>query len=321
MRLLLDLGYPNVRIYRGGIEEWKAAGLPIEPSDSLPRPLPRRWPRRPRGETSGRPGRRWGNAIVEAIDRRSTSQVFLIWLEIIAGYALFYWFAATIGLGGLHDRGISVDAGVRGIATAIYFSFVTATSVGYGDVVPSGFIRAAAITEAVSGLLLFGAVIAKFVSHRQDELVREIHRVTFEERLDRVQTNLHLVLSEIQKIYAICESGADALPRAAVRLESASLVFAGELRAIHELLYQPERAIDEPILGAILASLAASLRALSDLLSCLPKELERSPTLTETTGIISALARDICAECVPNSYAPALAEWLNRIQRLAHAIG
>lgn len=328
MRLLLDLGYVNVRVYRGGLAEWKTAGLPIE--SSLRTAGHAAVAPRSRSATVGRirgvnvsrwRGHQWGNAIVDAIDRRSTSQVFLIWLEIILGYALFYWFAAAIGIGSLRDHGIAVGAGPGGIGAAIYFSFVTATSVGYGDVLPAGFVRAAAISEAVSGLLIFGAVIAKFVSRRQDELVREIHRVTFEERLDRVQTNLHLVLSEIQTIYAICEERPNAHPRAAVRLESASLVFAGELRAIHQLLYQPRRVIDESILGAILASLAASLRALSDLLSCMPADIERSPTLAQALSTIAALANDICADCVPNSYAPALGEWMNRIQGLARAIG
>ena len=50
-----------------------------------------------------------------------------------------------------------------------------------------------AVAEAITGLLIFGAVVAKFVSHRQDELMSEIHRVTFEERLDRIETNLHMV--------------------------------------------------------------------------------------------------------------------------------
>jgi hypothetical protein len=36
------------------------------------------------------------------------------------------------------------------------------------------------IFEAVTGLLIFGALVAKFVSRRQDELVRDIYNVTFE---------------------------------------------------------------------------------------------------------------------------------------------
>ena len=43
--------------------------------------------------------------------------------------------------------------------TALYFSFVTATSVGYGDVVPMGVIRIVAIAEAITGLLIFGSFV------------------------------------------------------------------------------------------------------------------------------------------------------------------
>ena len=73
----------------------------------------------------------------------------------------------------------------KGFASALYFSFVTATSIGYGDIVPVGGARVIAVAEAITALLVFGAVVAKFVSHRQEELVSEIHRFTFEERLDR----------------------------------------------------------------------------------------------------------------------------------------
>ena len=41
-------------------------------------------------------------------------------------------------------------------------------------VVPVGMARIIAVAESVGELLIFGAVVAKFVSHRQDELVLEI---------------------------------------------------------------------------------------------------------------------------------------------------
>lgn len=96
---------------------------------------------------------------------------------------------------------------------------LAATPVGYGDLAPVGIARAVGIAEAVAGLLLFGAVVSKFVSRRQEELVREIHRVTFEERLDRAQTSLHLVLSELQAI-------ADSLASLASALHALREVFA-----------------------------------------------------------------------------------------------
>jgi len=35
---LLALGYKDVQAYRGGIEEWKAAGLPIAEAKAKPSP-------------------------------------------------------------------------------------------------------------------------------------------------------------------------------------------------------------------------------------------------------------------------------------------
>jgi Ion channel len=128
---------------------------------------------------------------------------------------------------------------LKGLSSALYFSFVTATSLGYGDVIPIGTARAIAVGESVTALLVFGAVVAKFVSHRQDELVREIYRVTFDERLDRVQSNLHVIISELLSITSICEMPTMPLQRVATRLDSAALLFLGELRTTHDLLYQP----------------------------------------------------------------------------------
>ncbi|MGE0823460.1 MAG: ion channel [Candidatus Binatia bacterium] len=94
---------------------------------------------------------------------------------------IVYWLASISRHHGLIANGTAIDMNLRGLSTALHFSFVTATSVGYGDVVPVRAVRilALAIAEAVTELLVFGAVIAKFVSRRQDALVHGIHCVTF----------------------------------------------------------------------------------------------------------------------------------------------
>jgi Ion channel len=262
----------------------------------------------------------WGSWFLDVIERQSPARLFLTWLAMIVLCSLMYWLAGLSPRHGLLANGQHLDGRVRNLATALYFSFVTATSVGYGDVVPLGAVRIVAIAEAVAGLLIFGAVVAKFVSRRQDELVREIHRVTFEDRLDRVQTSLHLVLSEFQAIAATCDDGTVRPERVGPRLESAALVFAGELRAIHDLLYRPQWAPEEAILGAILASLAAALRELRDLLVCMPAAFVRSPTFQATLATVARLAEEICGDCVPYRYAPSLTAWMDRIQELARSI-
>lgn len=266
------------------------------------------------------PRRRLGEAVFDLLDRLSTVRLFTIWLALIFACGVLYWLSAFAKHPGLTEQGKSLTANLDGLWTAIYFSFVTATSVGYGDVLPVGAARILAVAEAAGGLLIFGLLIAKFVSYRQDILVRQIHNVTFEERLDRVQTNLHLVVSELLAIGAAYDDGAPRLPRMTPRLESTTLVFAGELRAIHHLLYAPEQAPDEAVLNAILANLSSALTTMREVLQEVPQSIPRTATLNHALRTVSMLAQEICADCVPQVYAPELRTWMDQIQQIARTI-
>jgi len=332
--LLNELGYSNVRDYRGGITDWIASGSPVEKAGAESVRDPDSEAMTITGpplvaSSEGFDGsgparvssmRRWDNSFLGVIERRSTLQLFLVWIGLILVSGIGYWLGALLGRPGLREMGSPVGADLRGLGNAVYFSFVTATSVGYGDIVPVGIGRVMAVAEAISGLLIFGAVIAKFVSHRQDELVSEIHRVTFDERLDRVQTNLHLVISELLSITSLCEGPQVQHQRITTRLESVVLIFFGELRATHDLLYQPRLAIEEAVLSAILANLASALSLLSELLTCLPGGFDRSEPLELGLKNVTRLAEDICGNCVPHAYTPRLIFWMNRIQATARKI-
>jgi hypothetical protein len=326
------MGYTNVRHYRGGIADWKEAGLPVASAPAAaelspplePQSVAQSAPIPARRTKPGQPAisrrRQWGNTLLDLIESLSATQIFFVWLGMVLVCGGLYWLTGFSSRPGLVDSGRPIAGTLDGLLSALYFSFVTTTSVGYGDVLPLGPVRILSIFEAVTGLLIFGALVAKFVSRRQDELVRDIYHVTFETRLDRVQTNLHLVLSELQSIATLCDEGVTQPQRVGARLESAVLVFGGELRAIHSLLYSPQRAPEEAVLEAILIALASALRTLSDLLTCLPLDLDRSPTLQSALRNICALAEDICAECVPQVYAPGLTIWMDRIQETARRI-
>jgi len=330
--LLQQMGYSNVRHYHGGIADWKEAGLPVESAPVAAEPLP---PAQAQSEPrfGSVPMRRtrldqptvsrrqqWGSALLSQIESLSTTQIFLVWLGMVVGCGGLYWLTGFSRRPGLVDNGTPIAGTLSGFLSALYFSFVTTTSVGYGDVLPFGPVRILSVFEAVAGLLMFGALVAKFVSRRQDELVHDIYAVAFENRLDRVQTNLHLVLSELQSISTLCDEGVTQPQRVGARLESAVLVFGGELRAIHSLLYSPQRELQEAALEAILVALASAIEALSDLLSCLPPDFDRSSTLQQALRNICVLADDICAECVPQVYAPGLTIWMDRIQQTARKI-
>jgi hypothetical protein len=263
---------------------------------------------------------RWNDSIAGLINRLSTLQLFLIWIGtgLLCGFG--YWVGALLGEHGLIEANRPIGANLHGLASALYFSFVTATSVGYGDVLPIGFARLIAIVEAVAALLIFGAVIAKFVSHRQDQMVGEIHRITFDERLDRVQSNLHLVISELLELTTLCETPTPTLRRVATRLHSTVWLFLSELRTTHELLYQPRLMVEEIVLASILGNLASALEVLAELLGCLPAEFTRTDHLEIALGSLTRTAEDICGNCVPHEYTPRLVFWMDRIQATARRI-
>ncbi len=243
-----------------------------------------------------------------------------LWLGIIFCFGLLYWVAAAELGSGLKTSNGAMQLDLPSFATALYFSFVTALSIGYGDVIPVGALRIPAVIEGIAGLLIFGCVISKLVSRRQEELTEEIHRTTFDDRLDRVRTNLHLVFSDLGAVQQLQAEQGALRTRVLRRLESTVRVFRGELQTVHDLLYRSQVMPDEEALESLLANLVICLQGLLELRA--EREAERSDSVALQTGIraIGQLAREICSECVPQNYAPALKESLDQIQELARQL-
>lgn len=77
-----------------------------------------------------------------------------------------FLFAAVYGSFGYYDLCI---VGARNAADVLYFSYVTFTTVGFGDLHPTGICRGVAVAEAVTGYILLGLFVSAAVgiySHR-----------------------------------------------------------------------------------------------------------------------------------------------------------
>ena len=232
MRLLQEMGYTRVRDYEPGIEGW----LEIE-GDLASLEQPQAAPMVPQASTL-RPG--FSEAVdkpgpfkrrmLSLLDRTSFSALGLVWFILVLSCGLIYWLGGFWGSASLIDGGKPCNTSFESLGTALYFSFVTATSVGFGDVVPLGFARLLAIVEGGLALLIFGVLVSKLVSSKQEQLTEEIHLIAFEDRLGRVRTNLHRVLSELLQLSAECVDHGCIPERMLPRVESASSVFAGKLQ-------------------------------------------------------------------------------------------
>ncbi|MFY2824388.1 ion channel [Ruegeria sp. MALMAid1280] len=72
-----------------------------------------------------------------------------------------FLFAAVYGAFGYTDNCV---LGAKGPADILYFSYVTFTTVGYGDMSPIGLCRGLAVAEAVTGYILLGMFVAAAVA-------------------------------------------------------------------------------------------------------------------------------------------------------------
>jgi hypothetical protein len=85
---------------------------------------------------------------------------------LLAGifFGVFYWVLEHAWPGSLAVPGEGAQSNFS-LPVAIYYSFVTLTTLGYGDIVPrSEVVRGLAIMEAVAGQLYLAVMIARLVS-------------------------------------------------------------------------------------------------------------------------------------------------------------
>lgn len=91
-------------------------------------------------------------------------------------------------------------AEVSGIFQHFYFSFVTMLTLGYGDIVPFGvLLQTIAIIEGLIGWIMFGVIIYKIVSVKEDIILNEIHKMSNEDYVSRVRHYLFVSNTNISR--------------------------------------------------------------------------------------------------------------------------
>lgn len=131
------------------------------------------------------------------LDRLTFLHILLIWITIIALFGIFYFVAGT---NASHLSSTISDVPAVTFLDHIYFSFITATSTGFGDIVPGGFFKVIAIVEVIFGLMLLAFVTSKLVSIKQDMILTEIYEISFKEKINRVRSSLLLFRQNLGKM-------------------------------------------------------------------------------------------------------------------------
>ena len=137
-------------------------------------------------------------------DKLSFLHIFLIWAIVIVMFGLAYHFL-TKGTSYLYQS--LGNKTTLSVFDTIYFSFITATTTGFGDIIPFGGFRILALIEVVCGLLLLAFVMSKLVSIKQDIILNEVYEISFGEKISRIRSSLLLFRQNINRIIERIEEG------------------------------------------------------------------------------------------------------------------
>ena len=139
-------------------------------------------------------------ALTYLIEEVSLGAYVLAFTVVVLGCGWLYSCLTTYGHG--------VNAASLGFLDGVFFSIVTVTSLGYGDLYPIGFSRAIAAAEVLFGLAFMGIMIAKVTSRRLSYHVQRLfvsdaqqRLVDFAERIATTRVPLIEVTRELGYIY------------------------------------------------------------------------------------------------------------------------
>jgi hypothetical protein len=110
-------------------------------------------------------------------------------------FAFGYFSFASIG--DIAHHGPSEMVGINNpwvrFFNGLYYSIITATSTGYGDITPRGFSKALASIQSISALFVFAVFVTKLVAHRQEVALHQVHRLTFEDVFHNIREGLFII--------------------------------------------------------------------------------------------------------------------------------
>jgi|GEM_PF-920673 len=133
------------------------------------------------------------------MDFLSFKKIFVMWICIVMLFGFLYFSVTLISTGdGLIVDGPPDDSGL--LTNSIYFSFITATSTGFGDIIPLGLSKVMAVMETIVSMVILAVVVSKLVSFKQEVILEEIYDISLDEKVNRLRSALYLSRSDIARI-------------------------------------------------------------------------------------------------------------------------
>lgn len=136
----------------------------------------------------------------ERLTQLSYTKLFSIWLSMAAIFGVTYFFLSiTYPEHAPTQLQSDPTIGVR-LLDSLYYSIITATSTGYGDIVPQGFSKLLASLQSIMALIVFALFVTKVVSNRQELALQQVHKLAFEDVLHNIREGLYIVRKDFDDL-------------------------------------------------------------------------------------------------------------------------
>ncbi len=179
----------------------------------------------------------------------------------------------------------------------VYFSIITATSTGYGDIVPHGFSKILASIQSIISLMVFAVFVTKLVSNRQEIALREVHKLTFEDIFHNTREELYIARKDfdhiMQKVHAEGEIDAEDWANLTIAYRQVTSIlqeipdFYDGINNLYTIDARREELLQE--------SVHRTLHRINQLLDCMSKNgidwISREASITELRELLTTSAK------------------------------
>ncbi len=137
--------------------------------------------------------------LFESLSNATYGELFSMWMIVNIICTVWYFGLATVHSPSAPSHLAQMDIADR-LFNSFYFSIITATSLGYGDIIPYGFSKVLAMIQSILALMIFALFVTKLVSRRQDAIMEEVHRMTSESMFADIRQGLFIVRKDFDAL-------------------------------------------------------------------------------------------------------------------------
>ncbi|MFH0770955.1 MAG: potassium channel family protein [Candidatus Peregrinibacteria bacterium] len=136
---------------------------------------------------------------LDALAGMTYTRLLLLWCALTVIFTAIYFVLSRFVPAHAPQALVPLDA-LHALTDSLYFSIITATSTGYGDIVPMGFSKVLVCIQITSSLGIFAVFVTKLVSRNQEATLREVHRLTYEDIFHNSREDLFLIRHDLDLI-------------------------------------------------------------------------------------------------------------------------